>query len=117
MAPGMDQADHVALPPERSAAAHYDPGLEHQTPAFDAAQGELEMAGGRLFEDDAEGELAGFAIHAVTAATPSSSPPSPKPTSFVLDDFGLAKLNAENRRELLEDCYAWRSTLPPGSMA
>ena len=30
---------------------------------------------------------------------------------IVLDDFGLAKLNADNRRDLLEDRYATRSTL------
>ena len=38
---------------------HYDPGLERRTPAFDAAQGELEAAVARLFAD-AEAELAGL---------------------------------------------------------
>ena len=38
---------------------HYDPGLKRQTPAFDAAQGELEAAIARLFAD-AEAELAGL---------------------------------------------------------
>ena len=38
---------------------HYDPGLERQTPAFDAAQGKLEAAIARLFAD-AEAELAGL---------------------------------------------------------
>ena len=37
--------------------AHYDPGLEHQTPAFDAAQGALKEAVDRLFAH-AERELA-----------------------------------------------------------
>ena len=36
---------------------HYDPALERQTPAFDAAQDELKKAVGRLFAD-AEAELA-----------------------------------------------------------
>ena len=43
--------------------AHYDPGLEHRTPAFDAAQGALEVAVGRLFED-AEEALAGLSAKA-----------------------------------------------------
>ena len=43
--------------------AHYDPGLEHRTPAFDAAQGALEVAVGRLF-DDAEEALAGLSAKA-----------------------------------------------------
>ena len=42
---------------------HYDPGLERRTPAFDAAQGELEAAVARLFED-AEAELAGLSERA-----------------------------------------------------
>ena len=42
---------------------HYDPGLERRTPAFDAAQGELEAAVARLFAD-AEAELAGLSKRA-----------------------------------------------------
>ena len=42
---------------------HYDPGLERQTPAFDAAQGELEAAVARLFAD-AGAELAGLSDRA-----------------------------------------------------
>ena len=42
---------------------HYDPGLERRTPAFDAAQGELEAAVARLFAD-AEAELAGLSERA-----------------------------------------------------
>ena len=38
---------------------HYDPGLERQTPAFDAAQGRLKEALGGLFAE-AEQELAGL---------------------------------------------------------
>ena len=42
---------------------HYDPGLERQTPAFDAAQGELEAAVARLFAV-AEAELTGLSDRA-----------------------------------------------------
>ena len=45
---------------------HYDPGLEHQTPAFDAAQGVLKQAVDRLFAD-AEAELAGLSAKALRA--------------------------------------------------
>ena len=45
---------------------HYDPGLEHQTPAFDAAQGVLKHAVDRLFAD-AEAELAGLSAKALRA--------------------------------------------------
>ena len=45
---------------------HYDPGLEHQTPAFDAAQGALKQAVDRLFAD-AEAELAGLSAKALRA--------------------------------------------------
>ena len=38
---------------------HYDPGLERQTPAFDAAQGTLKEALAGLFAE-AEQELAGL---------------------------------------------------------
>ena len=38
---------------------HYDPGLERQTPAFDAAQGRLKEALDGLFAE-AEQELAGL---------------------------------------------------------
>ena len=43
---------------------HYDPGLERQTPAFDAAQGELEEAVDELFAD-AEAELASLSDRAL----------------------------------------------------
>ena len=45
---------------------HYDPGLEHRTPAFDAAQGELKKAVDGLFAD-AEAELAGLSAKALRA--------------------------------------------------
>ena len=45
---------------------HYDPGLERPAPEFDAAQGELEAAVGRLFAD-AEAELAGLSDKALRA--------------------------------------------------
>ena len=45
---------------------HYDPGLERQTPAFDAAQGELKEAVDDLFAD-AEAELAGLSDRAPKA--------------------------------------------------
>ena len=45
---------------------HYDPGLERQTPAFDAAQGELKEAVDDLFAD-AEAELAGLSDRALKA--------------------------------------------------
>ena len=59
LVPGMDRADRGDLPAERGRLEHYDPGLERRTPAFDAAQGELEAAVARLFAD-AEAELAGL---------------------------------------------------------
>ena len=42
---------------------HYDPGREKQTPAFDAAQGELKKAANELFAN-AEAELAGLSDRA-----------------------------------------------------
>ena len=45
---------------------HYDPGLEHRTPAFDAAQGELKKAVDDLFAD-AEAELGGLSAKALRA--------------------------------------------------
>ena len=45
---------------------HYDPGLERQTPAFDAAQGELKEAVDELFAD-AEAELADLSDRALKA--------------------------------------------------
>ena len=45
---------------------HYDPGLAHPAPEFDAAQGELEAVVERLFAD-AEAELAGLSDKALRA--------------------------------------------------
>ena len=45
---------------------HYDPGLEHQTPAFHKAQGALRQAVDSLFAD-AEAELAGLSAKALRA--------------------------------------------------
>ena len=45
---------------------HYDPGLERQTPAFDAAQGELKEVVDELFAD-AEAELASLSDRALKA--------------------------------------------------
>ena len=49
-----------------------------------------------------------------TQPIPSCCPSFAKLDLLVLDDFGLAKLNADHRRdllEILEDRYATRSTL------
>ena len=62
--PGLEERTEELKPPEEARVnearlEHYDPGLERQTPAFDAAQGRLKGALDGLFAE-AEQELAGL---------------------------------------------------------